>query len=135
MRSSQSDVFCEKGVLKKFIKFTVKHLCQSLSFNKVFYKKETLAQVFSCEYCKIFNNTYFIKTPLVAASVSWISFFAIFMLLHFHFWETWKIMYTDPYENDRNFSRHVAAIQLYFSVLNKRSTSPKFRLPTLQHFF
>ena len=37
------------------------HLCQSLFFNKVasFIKKETLAQVFSCEFCKISKNTIF----------------------------------------------------------------------------
>ena len=34
-RSSHSDVFCKKGVLRKFSKFTGKHLCQSLFFNKV----------------------------------------------------------------------------------------------------
>ena len=28
-------MFCKKGVLKKFVKFTGKHLCQSLFFNKV----------------------------------------------------------------------------------------------------
>ena len=32
-------------------------------------KKESMAQVFSCEFCKISkNNTFFYKTPLVAAS-------------------------------------------------------------------
>ena len=30
-----------------------------------FIKKETLAQVFSCEFCEIFKNTYFYRTPLV----------------------------------------------------------------------
>ena len=30
--------------------------------------KETLAQVFSCEFCEIFKNTFFYRTPLVAAS-------------------------------------------------------------------
>ena len=34
-RSSCQDVFCKKGVLKNFTKFTGKHLCQSLFFNKV----------------------------------------------------------------------------------------------------
>ena len=29
-----SEVFCEKGVLKNFVKFIGKHLCQSLIFNK-----------------------------------------------------------------------------------------------------
>ena len=34
-KSSLPDVFCEKGVLRNFAKFTGKHLCQSLFFNKV----------------------------------------------------------------------------------------------------
>ena len=34
-RRSHSEVFCKKGVLEKFTKFTAKHLCQSLFFNKV----------------------------------------------------------------------------------------------------
>ena len=34
-RSSRPEVFCKKGVLRSFAKFTGKHLCQSLFFNKV----------------------------------------------------------------------------------------------------
>ena len=34
-RSSRPKVFCKKGVLRNFTKFTGKHLCQSLFFNKV----------------------------------------------------------------------------------------------------
>ena len=34
-RSSRTEVFCKKVVLKNFAKFTRKHLCQSLFFNKV----------------------------------------------------------------------------------------------------
>ena len=41
-----------KDVLKNFAKFRRKHLCGSLLINKV-------AQMFSCEFCKIFKNTYF----------------------------------------------------------------------------
>ena len=33
-----------------------------------FIKKETLAQMFSCEFYEIFKNTFFYRTPLVAAS-------------------------------------------------------------------
>ena len=33
--SSRPDVFCKKGVLRNFTKFTGKQLCQSLFFNKV----------------------------------------------------------------------------------------------------
>ena len=32
-----------------------------------FIKKETLAQVFSCKFCEIFNNRFFYRTPRVAA--------------------------------------------------------------------
>ena len=34
-RSSRLDVLCQKGVLRHFAKFTGKHLCQGLFFNKV----------------------------------------------------------------------------------------------------
>ena len=34
-RSSRTEVFCKKGVLRNFTKFTGKHLCPSLLFNKV----------------------------------------------------------------------------------------------------
>ena len=75
-RSSRLEVFCRKGVLRNFAKFTEKHLCQSLFFNKVvglrpdtLLKKETLAQVFSCEFCEISKNTFFYRTPPVDASV------------------------------------------------------------------
>ena len=34
-----------------------------------FIKKETLVQVFSSEFCEISINTFFYRTPLVAASV------------------------------------------------------------------
>ena len=51
------EVFYIKGCsLKKITKFTRKQLCQSLYFNKF---KETLPQVFSCEFCEIFKNTFF----------------------------------------------------------------------------
>ena len=109
VKSSRSEVFCKNGVLKNFAKFTGKHLCQGLFFNKVaglrtatLLKKrlwhrcfpvnfvkflrtpfiiehlwwllltcagvsfeyeitETPAQVFSCEFCKIFKNRYFVE--------------------------------------------------------------------------
>ena len=45
-------------------------MCQSLFFNKVAdLKKETLAQVFSCEFCEISKNIFSYRTPLAAASI------------------------------------------------------------------
>ena len=55
LRSSRPDVSCKKGILRNFAKFSGKHLRQNLFF----FKKETLAQVFSCEFCKISENTFF----------------------------------------------------------------------------
>ena len=51
----------KKIVLKNFAKFTGKHLYLRLFFNKVTYfsKKETLAQVFSCEFSEIFKYNFF----------------------------------------------------------------------------
>ena len=53
-----------KIVIRNFAKFTEKNLCQSLFLNKVaglsnFIKKETLAQVFSCQFSGTFKNTHF----------------------------------------------------------------------------
>ena len=64
-----------KVVLKNFAKFTEKYLCQSLFLinlrqSCIFIEKETLAKMFSCEFCEIFKNIFFYKTPLVAASVA-----------------------------------------------------------------
>ena len=69
-----------KNVLRNFAKFTEKHLCQSLFFNKVagaacnFIKKETLAQVFSCEFCEISKNTFSYRAPLVAAFFQFVEY-------------------------------------------------------------
>ena len=70
VRSSRPEVLCKKGVLRNFTKFTGKHLCQSL-FCSLRPKKETLAQVFSCEFCEISKNTFSYRTPPVAAFELW----------------------------------------------------------------
>ena len=65
VRSSHPVVLNKKDVLRNFAKFTEKHLCESLVLNKVagqacnFIKKQTLAQVLSCELCEISKNTFF----------------------------------------------------------------------------
>ena len=66
-RSSHQRCFIEIGVLKNFTKFTGKYLRQSFFFNN-FIKKETLAHVFSCEFCEIFKNTFFTEYLRTTAS-------------------------------------------------------------------
>ena len=63
-RSSRPEVFCKRGVLRNFAKFTGKHLCQSIYFNK-----EALAQLFSFDFSK-FLNTFSYRTSPVAASAA-----------------------------------------------------------------
>ena len=57
-RSSRLELFCRKGVLRNFAKFKASN----------FIKKQTPAQVFSCEFCDISKNIVFYRTPPVAAS-------------------------------------------------------------------
>ena len=60
-------MFCKICVLKNFVKFTGKQLCQSLLFNKVAglrpvtLLKKRLWQMFSCEFREVFRNTFFIE--------------------------------------------------------------------------
>ena len=61
-------------VLKNFARFTGKHQCQNLFYNKVaclgcnFIKKETLTYVLSCEFGKIFKNSFFTEHLQTTAS-------------------------------------------------------------------
>ena len=52
-------MFFKIGVLKNFA--TVKHLCWSLFLIKL-KKEEAPRQVFSCEYCEIFKNSFLYRT-------------------------------------------------------------------------
>ena len=77
-RSSHRRCSVKKGVLRNLAKFTGKHLCQRLFFNKVaglrpkvcnFIKKESLAKVLSCEFCEISKETFFTDGRLLLSRV------------------------------------------------------------------
>ena len=57
-------MFCKKVVLRNFPKLTGKQLCQSL-----FFKKETLARVFSCEFLRI---SFLQKTTFFTEQRRWL---------------------------------------------------------------
>ena len=67
-RSSHRRGSVRKGVLRNFAKFTGKHLYYSLLF-----KKETLAQVFSFEFCEISKNAVFTEYLLTTASYAYVT--------------------------------------------------------------
>ena len=77
----------KKSVLRNFTKFTGKHLCQSLFFNKVgglgynYIKKEILAQVFSCEICEISKNTFFTEHLSATACKTYYQLGSLFTLM------------------------------------------------------
>ena len=72
-RSSRPEVFCEKGILRNFAKFTGKHLFQSLFFNKVaggclqIYLKKRL-----WHRCVPGNFAKFLRTPFSTEHLRWL---------------------------------------------------------------
>ena len=77
-RSSHQRCSVKRGALRNFTKFAGKRLWQSLCLNKSvsvsglqLIKKETLAQVFSCEFYEISGNTFFTEHLWTSASVPW----------------------------------------------------------------
>ena len=79
----------KKGALINFTKFTGKYLCQRVFLNKVAglrcetLFKDSLTQMFSCEFCEISKNTFFIEHLRTTASVCSCSFtFILFQAEH-----------------------------------------------------
>ena len=71
--SSHQKCSVRKGFLRNFAKFIGEGLCQSLCFLTKLQaldlnKKEALAQVFSCEFCKMSKNTFFAEHLWATAS-------------------------------------------------------------------
>ena len=70
-------LFCTKGVLRNFTKFTGKHQCQSLFLNKVaglmsatLLKKRLWHRCFPVNFAKFLRTAFLYRTPLVTASVA-----------------------------------------------------------------
>ena len=78
------EVLAQRCSVKKvlnFTKFTGKHMCRSLFFNKVEFCEIWILWNLNfvkfefCEFCEISKNTFSHRTPLVAASVVFASYF------------------------------------------------------------
>ena len=71
--SSRPEVFSEKGVLRKFAKFTGKHLCQSLFFNKVAgLRPATLLKKRLWHRCFPMNFAKFLRTAFLTEHLRWL---------------------------------------------------------------
>ena len=63
IQKQSPEVFYKKGVLENFAKFTVKHLCQSLFFNKnAGLRSETLAMCFLVNFAKFLRPSFLQNT-------------------------------------------------------------------------
>ena len=69
-----------KEVFLKILQNSQENTCARASFliKLQFIKKQTLAQVFSCEFCELFKNTFFIENhwwllPVIFSGFIWFS--------------------------------------------------------------
>ena len=72
-RSSRAEVFCKKGILRNFAKFTGKHLCQSLFLKKIvgprpaiLLKRRLWHRYFPANFAK------FLRTPFLTEHLQWL---------------------------------------------------------------
>ena len=72
-RSSRPEVFCKKGFLRNFAKFTGKHLCQRLFFNKVaVLRPATLSKKRLWHRCFPVNFVEFLRTSFFTEHLWWL---------------------------------------------------------------
>ena len=113
----------------------IRHVCN-------FIKKQILAQVFSCEFCEIFKNTIFYRTPPVAASelhysfdwdyiwINWRPNFFLLLLLFWNKFETIRLYYKKDNQKFKHFRITKKClnfgISLYDTQKPNLSSSSKF---------
>ena len=93
-KQSSGGVLCKKDVLRNFPKLTGKHLCQSLFFNEIaglrpvnLLKKRLRHRCFPVNIAKFLRKPFFLRTPLVAASVVTNNVKAYLFCMGWKFWE------------------------------------------------
>ena len=80
-----------KGVLRNFVKFTGKHLCQSLFFNKVAGLPATLLKKRLWHSCFLENFTKFLRTPFLREYLKDDCFWLRTILIYQPFFQRYKI--------------------------------------------
>ena len=83
--------FSWKWNKQEIFKRRTRERSEAVTSSSKFIKKETLPQVFSCEFCKISNNTFSNRTPPVAATERWKIVKRITMQRNFFTQVIWKL--------------------------------------------
>ena len=80
-RSSCPGVFCKKGILKNFTKFTGKHLCQSLFLIKLQALGPDIRRPW--QRCFPVNFAKFLRTPFLTKHLPWLLLSKMWLALQF----------------------------------------------------
>ena len=130
-RSSRPKIFCKK-VFLEILQKSHQNTCARVSY-LISCGPETLAQVFSCEFCEISQTSFFQRTPLVAGSTNYrkeeipdfLNPFKPFTILYFAM--------AERFCHVTCFSK--VYLILYFSRTNMIFLSQKVVTWKLQHFY
>ena len=120
-RSPRQNVFCEKGVLKNFAKFTGKHLCQRLFFNKAAgMRPATLIKKRPWQRCFPVNFAKFLRTPFSQNS----PWKLLLRLLSFFFW-CYEYISTSSFDNSCQLRSSCREVFCKKDVLKKFHKIPR----------
>ena len=96
-RSSRPEVFCRNGILSNLAKFTGKHLCQSLYFDKV--GPATILKKRLWHRCVPVNFAKFLRTPFLQKTsgqlLLYMNNLGEFTLLFLQFYQSSSISYVE----------------------------------------
>ena len=70
VRSTRLEVFCRKGVLRNFAKFTGKHLRQNLFLNKIAGLRTSKKRL--CRRCFPVDFAKYIRAPYFTGHLQWL---------------------------------------------------------------
>ena len=114
-------MYCKKGLLRNFTKFTGKHLCQSLFFNKVAGLRLYIYYWLIDQYP---NNDNLKYTAIPQRSFNSFSLFYIFFLSSFSFWSSlFKLSFT---------KKHHVYILYYISYTLSRCYAMHYIVPEIR---
>ena len=83
---------------------------------QVYYKRDSGKKAFSCEFGKTFKNTFFYRTPPLAASVS-INYWPEQYLQHTFEYTTWDFRYSETALNKKSRWKKICVFQIMLKWL------------------